>query len=85
MILIIKVIFATLIIGLFLFSKLLPHKDKLDYRYKTLFDFFYNIFTPVLNGLKSFIQPFEVGQGLSIDMTQVVLVVLLLIFYGLLG
>lgn len=81
----IKIILAVLIIGLFLFSKLLPYKDKLSSRYKSIFDLFLNIFTPVLNGLKSLIQPFEVGPGLSVDMTQIVLLALLLIINALLG
>lgn len=79
----IKVLLAGLILGLFLYSKLLQHKEKLSPKYRNLFDIFQNIFAPVLNGLKSFIPPFEVGPGLSIDMTQIVLLVLLLIINSL--
>ena len=67
------------IVGLFLYSKLLPYKDKLNNRYKGIFNFFNGVFSPVLNFLKRYIKPFEVGQGLSIDMTQIVLLLLLLI------
>lgn len=80
----IKTIVSGLIVGLFLFSKLLPYKEKLSAKYRNLFDIFQNIFTPVLNGLRSVIQPFEVGPGLSIDMTQMVLLVILLIINSLL-
>jgi uncharacterized protein YggT (Ycf19 family) len=68
-----------LIVGLFLYSKLLPYKDKLKPNYKSVFDFFNKVFTPLLNLLKRFIKPFQVGQGLAVDMTQIVLLILLLI------
>ena len=68
-----------LIIGLFLYSKLLPYKDRLNKQYKGIFDFFSSIFNPVLNGLRSLVKPFPVGQGLSVDMTQIALLILLLL------
>lgn len=68
-----------LIIGLFLYSKLLPHKDKLNNQYKGLFNFFNSVFAPILNFLKRFIKPFQVGQGLSVDMTQIILLIVFLI------
>lgn len=67
-----------LIIGLFLYSKLLPYKDKLNPRYKKIFNFFDSIFSPIFNFLKSSIKPFQVGNGLFVDMTQVVLLILFL-------
>jgi uncharacterized membrane protein len=67
-----------LVVGLFLYSKLLPFKDKLNAKYKKTFDFFSSIFTPILNMLKSTMKPFQVGQGLSVDMTQILLLILLL-------
>jgi uncharacterized membrane protein len=78
MILILKLFLNVLIIGLFLYSKLLPYKDKLGGQFKGVFNFFNKIFTPVLNALKSIVKPFQVGQGLSVDMTQIVLLILLL-------
>ena len=75
MYLILHIFVNVLIVGLFLYSKLLPYKDKLTGQFKSYFDFF----TPVLNSLKSFFKPFEVGIGLSIDMTQLVLLIILLL------
>lgn len=74
----IKIFIYILIIGLFLYSKLLPYKDKLNGQYKGIFGFFNSIFSPIFNFLKTFIKPFQVGIGLSVDMTQIVLLVLLL-------
>lgn len=68
-----------LIIGLFLYSKLLPHKDKLNNQYKGLFNFFNSVFAPILNFIRKFVKPFQVGQGLSVDMTQIILLIVFLI------
>lgn len=76
---ILHIIINVLIVGLFLYSKLLPYKDKLSGQFKSAFDFFSSIFTPILNSLKSLFKPFEVGQGLSVDMTQLVLLIILLL------
>lgn len=67
-----------LIIGLFLYSKLLPYKDRLDGQYKGMFDFFSRIFEPLLNFMRGFIKNAQVGQGLAVDMTQIVLLIILL-------
>lgn len=67
------------IIGLFLYAKLLPYKDKLNNQYKGIFNFFNSVFSPVLNFFKRYIKPFEVGQGLSVDLTQIVLLLIFLI------
>jgi uncharacterized protein YggT (Ycf19 family) len=77
---ILPIVLNVFIIGLFLYSKLLPYKDKLNNRYKGIFEFFNSIFSPVLNFLKRFVKPFQVGQGLAVDMTQIILLILLLIF-----
>lgn len=75
---IIKIFIQILIIGLFLYSKLLPYKDKLNPQYRSAFDFFNSIFTPIFNSLKTIIKPFQVGVGLAVDMTQVLLLIIFL-------
>ena len=75
-----RIFIYVLVVGLFLYSKLLPYKDKLNNQYKGIFNFFNTIFSPILNFLKKYIKPFQVGQGLAVDMTQIVLLVLLLFF-----
>jgi hypothetical protein len=79
MLLLIKLFVNLLIVGLFLYSKLLPHKDKLGGEFKTIFNTANSVFTPILNALKSLFKPFQVGQGLSVDMTQIVLLLILLL------
>ncbi len=80
----IKVSLNLLIVGLFLYSKLLPYKNSLDSPYNDVFNFFNSFFTPIFNFLKKFFTPFQVGQGLGVDMTQLVLLIILLILHSLL-
>lgn len=67
-----------LIVGLFLYSKLLPYKDKLNPQYKNIFDFFNSLFSPIFIFLKNMVKPFQVGIGLSVDMSQIVLLIIFL-------
>jgi len=73
-----KIFIYVLVIGLFLYSKLLPYKDKLNNQYKGIFNFFDHLFSPIQNFLKKYIKPFQVGQGLSVDMTQIIILLVLL-------
>ena len=83
MIRLIPILINVFIVGLFLYSKLLPYKDKLNPQYKRIFDFFNSIFSPIFNFLKNIVKPFQVGLGLSVDMSQIVLLVLFLILLNL--
>ncbi|OOV29806.1 hypothetical protein BXU11_08045 [Flavobacterium sp. LM5] len=75
---IIKIFIQILIVGLFMYSTLLPYKDKLNPQYRSIFDFFNSVFSPIFNSLKTIIQPFQVGVGLAVDMTQVLLLIIFL-------
>jgi uncharacterized protein YggT (Ycf19 family) len=77
-------IVSIFIIGLFLYSKLLPYQDKLNVQYKSVFNFFDSVFTPILNFIKRFIKPFEVGYGVSVDMAQIILLLVFLIILNVL-
>lgn len=73
------IIISAFIVGLFLYSKLLPFKNKLLPNYRKVFNFFASIFEPIINFLRNVIKPVKVGLGLSVDMSQVILLVILLI------
>ena len=77
------ILLSILIVGLFLYSKLLPYKDKLNPQYKKIFDFFNSIFSPIFNFLKNIVKPFQVGLGLSVDMSQIVLLIIFLMLLNL--
>jgi len=68
-----------LIVALFLHSKLTPHKNKLNGKYKSSFLFFERIFQPILNFLKTMAKPVQVGSGVAVDMSQIILLILFLI------
>ena len=83
MIKLVPIIINIFIIGLFLYSKLLPYKDKLNPQYKKIFDFFNRIFSPIFIFLKNIVKPFQVGLGLSVDMSQIVLLIIFLLLLNL--
>jgi len=79
---ILKIFINILIIGLFLYGKLVPHKDKLIHPFKVYFEFFEKIYLPIFDAIKNRVKPFQVGVGLAVDMTQIfILIFLLLINY----
>lgn len=73
-----KLIVLVLVLGLFLHSKLAPYKDKLDVKYRKGYNFFNSIFKPLLSFLNNFFKPLNVGTGLFVDMTQIVLLLIML-------
>ncbi len=79
MILLIFALVNFLIIGLFFYSKLTPHKARLTGRYLKLYNFFENLFEPILNLLRLVAKPIQVGTGIAVDMSQIVLLLLLLL------
>jgi hypothetical protein len=83
MIKLVPIIINIFIIGLFLYSKLLPYKDKLNPQYKKIFDFFNSVFEPIFSFLKNIIKPFQVGFGLFVDMSQIVLLIIFLLLLNL--
>ncbi len=72
-----------LVVGLFLYSKLLPYKDKLNPKYRKTFSFFDRFFDPFFSIVKSSVKPFQVGYGLFVDMPQIILLIILLFLINL--
>jgi hypothetical protein len=70
---------AVLVVALFVYSKLTPHKSKLSGQYLQMFSFFDKVFMPILNLLRKIAKPVQVGSGIAVDMSQVILLILLLI------
>jgi len=77
--LIIYILIDVLIIGLFLYSKLTPHKARLTGSYLNIFNFFERLFDPLLNLLRKIAKPAQVGNGIAVDMSQIFLLVILLL------
>jgi hypothetical protein len=72
-------ILNTFILSLFLYSKLLPYKSNIDNKYKGVFNFFDNIFTPIIIFLKKNIKPFQIGNHLHIDLSDFILFLFLIL------
>ncbi|HZK95917.1 MAG TPA: hypothetical protein VFC67_17080 [Prolixibacteraceae bacterium] len=68
-----------LIVGLFLYSKLTPHKDRLTGNFLKTFNFFDKIFHPILGIFRPMARPAQVGNGIAVDMSQIILLVILLV------
>lgn len=68
-----------LIVGLFLYSKLTPYKDRLTGSHLKTFNFFDKIFNPVLAIFRPLARPAQVGNGIAVDMSQIILLIILLI------
>jgi uncharacterized membrane protein YjfL (UPF0719 family) len=68
-----------LIVGLFLYSKLTPYKDRLTGRYLKTFNFFNAIFNPILSIFKPLARPMQVGNGIAVDLSQIILLIILLV------
>jgi len=68
-----------LIVGLFLYSKLTPHKDRLTGGYLKTYNFFDAIFKPILAIFRPIAPPAQVGNGIAVDMSQIILIIILLV------
>jgi len=77
--LLLYILINVLIVGLFLYSKLTPYKNRLTGKYLKTFNFFEGIFNPLLNFLKKIAKPAQVGNGIAVDMSQIILLLLLLL------
>jgi hypothetical protein len=76
---ILYILINILIVVLFLYSKLTPYKANLTGKYQSTFLFFERIFQPVLNLLRKIAKPVQVGSGIAVDMSQIILLILFLI------
>ncbi len=68
-----------LIIGLFFYSKTWNYQAQLHPQFKRVFDVLDKMLTPILDFLKGIIKPYEIGTGVSVDMSQFILLALLLL------
>lgn len=77
--LLIYIFLNLLIIALFVYSKLTPHKARLGGKFLKVYNICERIFEPVLNLLRVIAKPMQVGTGLAVDMSQILLLLILLL------
>jgi hypothetical protein len=84
--LLIKIILFALLIGLFFYSKLLPHQSSLNTQTMKYFSFLDQIFRPI-SRITSRLIPSQMtigNNGLKLDLTQLILFTLFLIIFKIL-
>lgn len=77
--LILKIAAWFFILGLFFYSKLTPHKARLSNQYLNYYNFFDRIFGGISRALSGIFAPVQVGAGVAIDITQFIILILLLL------
>lgn len=79
-----KIFIIVCLLAFFLYTKLLPYKDRLNPQNAKIFRFFDRIFSPMLNFFRGMAKPYQVGIGVAIDTAQFIvfciLVLLTLVF-----
>jgi len=79
-----KIFIIVCLLAFFLYTKLLPYKDRLNPQNAKIYKFFNSIFAPLLNFFRGMAKPYQVGAGIAIDTAQFIvfciLVLLTLVF-----
>lgn len=70
---------AILIVALFIFSKVNSYENKISIKYKKAYSIIKSILNPILGFLKTLFKPFQIGENLFIDTSQIILLILLMI------
>ncbi|ADV48693.1 hypothetical protein Celal_1380 [Cellulophaga algicola DSM 14237] len=76
---IIKVLALLLLFSLFIYSKIRTHENMLFPQYKKLFKHIKGVLEPVLKFMNTFFKPMKIGTNLSVDSSQFILFILLLL------
>lgn len=79
MILVVKLFASALIVALFIYSKLLIYEKQLAPKYLKTFNRLKSILQPILKFLGQFFKPYKIGDGLSIDLSQFIFLIILLL------
>ena len=69
----IKLVVVAGLVGMYIYAKLAPHKDKLDAKHRGWFETGDKIFGAMARGIGKSMKPYKVGEGIFLDMGQLVL------------
>lgn len=73
-------VFATLmIVALFIYSKVNIHENLISQKFTKPYSIIKSILKPILDLLKKIFRPYQIGRGLSIDTSQICLLIILLL------
>ncbi|MFM2375823.1 MAG: hypothetical protein RLZZ165_920 [Bacteroidota bacterium] len=69
----IKLVVVGSLAGMYVYAKLAPHKDRLDPKHRKWFDTADSIFGYLSRAIGKNMKPYQVGEGIFLDMGQMVL------------
>lgn len=69
----IKLVIVAGLVGMYVYAKLAPHKDRLDAKHRKWFDTADSIFGGLSRAIGKSMKPYKVGEGIFLDMGQMVL------------
>ena len=69
----IMLLIVAALIGMYIYAKLAPHKDRLDPKHRKWFDTADGIFGGLGRAIGKSMKPYKVGEGIFLDMGQLVL------------
>ncbi len=70
---IIKFVMVASLVAMYVYSKLAPHKDRLDAKHRGWFDTGDKIFGSLSRSIGKSMKPYKVGEGIFLDSGQLVL------------
>ena len=68
-----------MVLFLFVYGKLNAYETHISPKYSKLYNVIKSIYKPVLKFLGPFFKPFKVGEGVFLDMTQIMVLIILLL------
>lgn len=69
----IKAVLVLSMVGMYLYAKLSPHKDRLDPKHRKWYDTADSLFGGLSRAIGKGMKPYKVGEGIFLDMGQLVL------------
>mgnify|MGYP000197474297 CR=1 FL=1 len=76
---ILKIFIFILILSLFIYSKVNSYESQISVKYKKVYSIIKSVLKPILDVLNSIFKPYQIGNNLYIDTSQIILLILLLI------
>lgn len=84
MTILLKILLDVILITLVVYAKVSPFRDQLSSENKNRYQFVDKIISPLSMRINNLIKPMAIGNGISLDLSHIVLIVILLILITLL-
>jgi len=76
---IVPLLLMAMIVGLFIYSKLKIYESQLDSRFYKAFNIIKKVIEPILELIRRVVKPYRVGPNISLDLSQLILLLALLL------